>query len=145
MIYTPQKGKDSLKILQYFFCNFLERGLASILKSDDALNKINITVFENVISWQKPVWNILCYISNNVAVGNKCRHVLWLIYAALAFQMKETYAYVNNLEETIFLLRMSQSEIHTFKADVLLFWRTWGKWINKIISKWLTADVLKAS
>lgn len=40
-----QKCKNSLTILQYFFCNFLEQGLASILNSDDALNKINITVF----------------------------------------------------------------------------------------------------
>lgn len=44
-----------------------------------------------------------------------------MIYATLAFQVKETYACVNDLEETIFLLRMSQSETLKFKADVLLF------------------------
>lgn len=81
-----------------------------------------------------------------IIISNKCKHVvLWMIYATLAFQVKETHACVNNLEETICLLRMSQSETLEFKADVLLFWRTWGKWINKIISKWLTADVLMPS
>lgn len=44
-----------------------------------------------------------------------------MIYATLAFQVKETYACVNNLEEAICLLRMSQSETLKFKADVLLF------------------------
>lgn len=44
-----------------------------------------------------------------------------MIYATLALQVKETYACVDNLEETICLLRMSQSGTLQFKADVLLF------------------------